>query len=106
MTKYIKAQDLIDRIYPVDPENDGSDGCTIVFQNLKKSSQEIEAIVDEIPAANVAPVVHAQWEKISEPDDDGNVWYRCPICQHNDKQSPGIDVPHCWYWYRCRHEKR
>lgn len=97
MDKYIKAQDLIDRIYPVDPENDGSDGCTIVFQNLKLSSQEIEAIVDDIPAADVAPVVHAQWEKISEPDEDGNVWYRCPICQHNDKQSPGINVLHCWY---------
>ena len=57
MDKYIKADDLIDRIYPVDPENDGSDGCTIVMQNLKLSSQEIEAIVDEIPAADVAPVV-------------------------------------------------
>lgn len=58
MEKYIRAQDLIDRIYPVDPENDGSDGCTIVYQNLKLSSQEIEAIVEEIPAADVAPVVH------------------------------------------------
>lgn len=56
--KYIRAQDLIDRIYLVDPENDGADGCTIVFQNLKLSSPEIEAIVEEIPAADVAPVVH------------------------------------------------
>lgn len=60
MDKYIKADDLIDRIYPVDPENDGSDGCTIVMQNLKLSSQEIEAIVDEIPAADVAPVVSCE----------------------------------------------
>ena len=66
MDKYIKADDLIDRIYPVDPENDGSDGCTIVMQNLKLSSQEIEAIVDEIQAADVAPVVRCRdcvyWE--------------------------------------------
>lgn len=58
--------------------------------------QEVEEAMEyAVPAAEVAPVVHAQWEKISEPDED--VWYRCPICQHNDKQSPGIDVPHCWY---------
>lgn len=63
MDKYIKADDLIDRIYPVDPENDGSDGCTIVMQNLKLSSQEIEAILDEIPAADVVPVVHSSWGK-------------------------------------------
>lgn len=61
MDKYIKAQDLIDRIYPVDPDNDGSDDCTIVYQNLKLSSPEIEAIVEEIPAADVAPVVHSYW---------------------------------------------
>lgn len=72
MDKYIKADDLIDRIYPVDPENDGSDGCTIVMQNLKLSSQEIEAILDEIQAADVAPVVHASWEfkrKVYEADE-------------------------------------
>lgn len=62
MNKYIKAQDLIDRIYPVDPENDGSDGCTVVYQNLTLSSPEIEAIVEELPAADVAPVVHGRWE--------------------------------------------
>lgn len=53
MDKYIKAQDLVDRIYPVDPDNDGSDGCTIVFKNLRMNSDEIEAIIMEIPAADV-----------------------------------------------------
>lgn len=53
MDKYIKVQDLIDRIYPVDPDNDGSDGCTIVYKNLRMGSSEIEAMVMEIPAADV-----------------------------------------------------
>lgn len=61
MDKYIKAQDLIDRIYPVDPDNDGSDGCTVVYQNLTLSSPEIEAILEEMPAADVAPVRHGRW---------------------------------------------
>ena len=60
MDKYIKEQDIIDRIYPVDPENDGSDGCTVVCQNLTLSSPEIEAIVEELPAADVAPVVRCR----------------------------------------------
>ena len=60
MDKYIKAEDLIDRIYPVDPDNDGSDGCTVVYQNLTLSSPEIEAIVEEMPAADVVPVVRCR----------------------------------------------
>lgn len=72
MDKYIKAQDLIDRIYPVDPDNDGSDDCTIVYQNMKLSSPEIEAIVEEIPAADVVPVV------------------RCRDCKHKGKTGKNI----------------
>lgn len=63
--------------------------------------EDAEISIRSIPAADVAPVVHGRWEKISEPDEDGNVWYRCPICLHNDKQSPGIDVPYCWYCGAC-----
>lgn len=60
MDKYIKMQDIIDRIYPVDPENDGADGCTIVVHSLRLTSDEIEALVDDIPAADVAPVVRCK----------------------------------------------
>lgn len=53
MDKYIKVQDLIDRICPIDPENDGSDGCTVAYQNITLSIPEIEAIVEDMPAAIV-----------------------------------------------------
>lgn len=87
MDKYIKAQDLIDRIYPVDPENDGSDGCTVVTQNLTLSSPEIEAIVEELPAADIAPVVRC-WEckyLIAVKADNGDAMQICnrtkfPVC--------------------------
>ena len=76
MDKYIKVQDLIDRIYPVDPENDGSDGCTVVYQNLTLSSPEIEAILEELPAADVAPVRHGRWKN------GGNGLYdTCSACE-------------------------
>lgn len=71
MDKYIKEQDLIDRIYPIDPDNDGSDGCTVIAQNITLSSQEIEALVDEIPPADVTQIVHARWEM--KPTFMGNI---------------------------------
>lgn len=71
MGKYIKADDLLEAIYPVDPENDGSDGCTVVAQPLTLTSYEIENIVLALPAADVAPVVHGRWIK------DIPMGYRC-----------------------------
>lgn len=74
--------------------------CTRQVDLLCRHPEPCGTLIDAFltsEAADVAPVVHTQWEKISETDEDGNVWYRCPICQHNDKQSPEIDVPHCWY---------
>ena len=90
MAEYIERDLTVQKILEVGIDN---------YQDKYPNIGMVHAanIVKYMPAADVAPVVHAQWEKISEPDEDGNVWYRCPICQHNDKQSPGIDVPHCWY---------
>ena len=78
MDKYIKAQDLIDRIYPVDPENDGSDGCTVVYQNLTLSSPEIEAILEELPAADVVPVVRCQECKHLNVVNNEKLYAHCP----------------------------
>lgn len=64
MDDYIKRQAVIDLLYPVDPENDGSDGCTIVCQNRHFTSAEMEAEVCEIPAADVRQVVHGKWVNI------------------------------------------
>ena len=98
MDKYIKAQDLIDRIYPVDPENNGSDGCTVVYQNLTLSSPEIEEIVEELLAADVAPVVrcrecvhYTDWGACGNPD---NGWDAPPMgpedfCSRGERKTDG-----------------
>lgn len=62
MSEYIDRQAVLDAIWPVDPENDGSDGCTVVLQNQSFTSADIEGIVCSIPAADVRPVVHAHWK--------------------------------------------
>ena len=61
MAEYIDREAVLDAIWPVDPENDGSDGCTVVLKNCIFSSEEIEAMVDDIPAEDVRAVVHARW---------------------------------------------
>ena len=40
------------------------------------------------------PDMHAHWiDKSEEPDEDGNKWYICSNCKHQDKHSPNIKVP-------------
>lgn len=62
MAKYVDADTIVEKLWPVDPENDGSDGCTVVLQNLTFTSADLESLLDEIPAADVVEVVHAKWE--------------------------------------------
>lgn len=60
MKEYIEREQAIALFYPVDPENDGSDECTIVYKSGNFSSSEIEAMLSDLPAADVAEVVYCQ----------------------------------------------
>lgn len=61
MAEYIEREDAINLFWPVDPENDGSDGCTVVLKCGHYNSNEIEAMLSDLPAADVAEVRHAFW---------------------------------------------
>lgn len=65
MDDFIRRQNVLDKLFPVDPENDGSDGCTVILQNLTFTSAEIEGLIDQIPSADVAPVVRCKECKYS-----------------------------------------
>ena len=96
MAEYIERQAAIDLFYPVDPENDGSDGCTVVYKTENYTSDEIEAVISGLPAADVAPVRHGRWEKAVESKLDthtGEYWeeeyYNCLKCDYaSDRKSP------------------
>ena len=87
MRDYISCKAAVDAFFPVDPENDGSDGATPIYQERNYSSIEIESILCEVPAADVGPVRHGRWEgythshycgidKYGEPIyRDGTVYY-------------------------------
>ena len=52
----------------------------------------------EIPAADVAPVIHAHWRDLQEkPDEYGNHLYECSHCMMGDFHDPKTIVPYCWY---------
>lgn len=63
MAEYIERQKAIDLFFPIDPENDGSDGCTVVCNSRSYTSEEIEEMISALPAADVAPVRHARWNR-------------------------------------------
>lgn len=86
MPKYIELEKAINLFYPVDPENDGSDGSTTVLKSEKYSSEEIESMLSELPAADVAPVVHAFW----------NSDEKCSAC--GEKSTEGLDAEKWNYW--------
>ena len=77
---YIKRQDVLDAIWPVDPENDGYDGGTVVLQNLELTSADVESIVSEIPAADVRPVVRGRFVHDGPRFVGGVDWWHCSNC--------------------------
>lgn len=79
MSKYVNVDDIFDALYPVDPECDGSDGCTVILQNLTFTSADIEGLIDQIPSADVAPVVHGKWIH-DENYVDWAEQYKCSVC--------------------------
>ena len=91
MTKYIDLEQAVDLFYPVDPENDGSDGCTVICKAGTYDSCEIESMLRELPAADVAPVVHSEWginfvgnfpycENCGKKPKNGMLTKFCPNC--------------------------
>ena len=73
MPDYIDRDRVIELFFPVDPENDGSDGCTTVCREQNFSSTEIKILLSEFPAADVAPMRRGQWINVDErlPQTDG-----------------------------------
>lgn len=67
MPEYIKREDAIDLFWQVDTENDGSDDCTVVMKCGHYNSNEIETMLSDLPAADVAEVRHGKWEEIRDP---------------------------------------
>lgn len=92
MAEYIKREDAIDLFWATDPENDGRDGCTIALKCGNFDSNEIEAMLSALPAADIPEVRHGKWIENTfcsccggfNEDDEGNIiqssYDYCPYC--------------------------
>lgn len=97
MPEYVDKEKAIDLFYSIDPENDGSDGCTTSLVSDDYTSEEIEEMLSLLPAADVAPVVHGEWMRYSR-----TLWHYCSVCLEDAlmSKSTGTEVlssfcPHC-----------
>lgn len=79
MADYISREAAVNAFFPVDPENDGSDGTTPIYLERDYSNNEIESILWEIDAADVAPVVPCKGCEHAEryARTDGTAGYYC-----------------------------
>lgn len=90
MSRYIDAELLKSRIKYYNP---ATGGC----RKPTKNEMKIDAMVtfetllewvDRCPQADVAPVVHAEWE-------DNGADYKCSNCGHTEPCYDMLYCPHC-----------
>lgn len=105
MAEFVEREKVIDLFYPVDPENDGSDGCTVVYKTGNYSSDEIEAMISDLPAADVVPIQRGrdtmEYEKLIERLRDAG-WTNPGL---TDKQSLELDAADAISKLRAENEK-
>lgn len=91
MSDYIDREAAINLFYQIDPDNDGTDGGTIVCKNGHYNSADIESMLSDLPAADVKPVRHGEWIEIPEFENK-----RCSECRVVFPASVlGIYCPFC-----------
>ncbi len=72
MSEYIDRQALLDAIPPTEEDKQIS---------LYGAVADFISLVHDVPAADVAPVVHGRWIRFKEPDSEtGYIHMRCSVC--------------------------
>ena len=81
MPKYIELEKAINLFYPVDPENDGSDGCTTILKSSNYTSVEIESMLSDLPTVDANPVVYGRWETNADTEEEIKD-FTCSACKY------------------------
>lgn len=95
MSKYIKAEDVREKMYHEAFETDTDmqkwdSGCWIRYKLF-------ENVIESIPGEDVQPVRHGHWIMVNEPDENGNALYQCSECHRGETHTPIVEVPYCWH---------
>ena len=101
MAEYIERKVVINRIkeytldvYDIDLDDAKQFGGNIRIENYCEGLYEATELVDDIPAADVAPVVHGKWETSSDRPDS----LICSVCKCGFdmwKHDPHNYCPNC-----------
>lgn len=103
MAEYIEREKILDaiseqrRFYLHERDGEMDMEKLYLLWGSDNALTTMEDIMSDIPAADVAPVVHGRWIDEGTRDEDGNGQYTCSNCDHHDNHLPGIDVPFCWH---------
>ena len=103
MAEYIERKKILDaiseqrRFYLHERDGETDMEKLYLLWGSDNALTTMEDIMSDIPAADVAPVVHGRWIDEGTRDEEGNGQYTCSNCDHHDNHSPGIDVPFCWH---------
>lgn len=63
---------------------------------IRDTRKNFVKIIEELPAADVAPVIYAHWKFVAGPDEDNNVQVMCDNCGAGDVHAADVTVPYCW----------
>lgn len=100
MDEYIERKVVINRIkeytldvYDIDLDDAKQFGGNIRIENYCEGLYEATELVDDIPAADVAPVVHGRW--IYKGDSDMWVCSQCGKGVNNNPEEIDLYCYHC-----------
>lgn len=98
MAEYIKREAVINRIkeyaldvYGIDLDDAKQFGGGSRSENYCEGLYEATELIDDIPAADVAPVVHGRW---IIHDDEFGLTCECSVC-HIETMGDGNFCPNC-----------
>ena len=102
MPKYIECKSAINRIkeyasdvYGIDLDDAKQFSGDSLPENYCEGLYEATELVDDIPAADVAPVVHGRWKPGRFNLETGNYEEQCTRCRNFSKECGKPYCPNC-----------
>ena len=101
MAEYIEREATIARIkkyaldaYDIDLDDEKQFAGKSLVENYCEGLYEAIEWVDDIPAADVAPVVHGRWIEKSAPA--RKIYFECSHCGAQENKHTAIKGHYCW----------
>lgn len=54
-------------------------------------------MISELPTVEAKSVVHGEWIKIKDWNENDNALFECSNCHYGDTHAKAMKVPYCWH---------